>query len=182
MFEFFMACLLALGFFSIYKICSSVTHRNLNRWFLTALAAFVSVVCVGIAFGAEPVEQPFTVSAYQCEGILTIVPNTCGKVTQIEVTTDPQARFSFSDGVIKGRTTATEGTFSAVVCENNRCTPVEVDFVTTVYSGNTPDLADPTVGANTPLGMRIGDYLFITAFTVIISWALWARWYRNFKI
>ncbi len=110
-------------------------------------------------------EEPFTVSAYQNDGHLVITPNTCGKLSQIVITCDPPAWFRLrADGTLYGRTTATGGHFSAILCENQQCTPVKYFFTATVYNGNTPTLAS----GETPTKNWGGAIVLVGMFSLLV--------------
>lgn len=117
---------------------------------------------------AETVE-PFTVSAYQNDGHLVITPNTCGKLSQIVITCDPPAHFRLrADGTLYGRTTAISGYFSAILCENNSCTPVEFDFDVAVYGGNTPTLASADAPTGFAAGSNMGGVIVLIGLLVLL--------------
>lgn len=116
------------------------------------------------------VDNPLVVYAYQCNGVLEITTSPLsGKLSQVVISCDPKPtgythrrgsnQYLFS-------TTATEGHFSAILCENNRCTPVETYFYAAVYDGKTPTPA--SVDTPTPWGA----YVFFGAVICFFIWVI----------
>jgi len=108
------------------------------RWLLVgwALVAIILLIA-GDASGN-------TVSAYQSNGELTLVLNTCAEVTHVQVLTEPVGVFTLQkDGSYRGDTPATTGWVFYVTCEpNGGCTPHDVFFTAKVIPPTEPELAD----------------------------------------
>ena len=72
-----------------------------------------------------------TILAYNVNGKeLFVCPPYGMDFSVVEITCDPPAKFyEWTDGSWRGKTSAMEGHFFGVVCENGQCTPLDVDFV-----------------------------------------------------
>lgn len=142
-------------FMGLHLLCCWV---NANDWKLRGwaigLVLFLQITQYANSAEHSIVVQPeFTISAQSDGETLTIVPQTCGKVSFVEVITDPPSTgLRIVDDTILCDTSATRGVFKCVVCENNRCTPVEIFFTGVEVIGvNTP----------TPVGVNTSNYFAV---------------------
>jgi hypothetical protein len=128
-----------VAFWLAVHFCCCITDTDCEKWrgwgiglILILLASYL----VGKVDGAQhsivvnPFDKPeFSISAQSDGNILTIVPATCGKISWVEVVTDPPHEGIITiGGLYQVLTPATRGVFRCVICENNSCTPVEIFF------------------------------------------------------